>query len=173
MAGEESGNGGELAVGKVEALAEPVAQGLDGHAVEEIEQVAALAEDAAQGTRHGKDELPVGHVMAEGMGNPVAGLAHPALVAGGAEVAALAGEGQQLLVAAIGALEAGESGGEVAAAVEFLDDVNGVGAKRPTGLAMGGSVVSEKLAPAVVDDLPEWRGAGAARAIDGGHKICS
>ena len=52
------GDGGELAVGKVEAGPEPVAQALDGGKEEEVQKVASLAKDAAQGTRHGEDELP-------------------------------------------------------------------------------------------------------------------
>ncbi len=85
-----------------------------------------LAEDSAEGTRHGEDELPVGDFVTDGMGNPVAGLPHASLVAGGAEVAALAGEGEELFVPAVRALQTGETGGEVAAAVEVLDDSAGV-----------------------------------------------
>jgi hypothetical protein len=33
--------------------------------------------------------------------------------------------------------------------------------------------VGEEGVPAVVDDLPEGRGAGAAGLVDGGHKECS
>lgn len=106
-----------------------------------------LAKDAAQGTRHGENELPVRNLLADGVGYPVTGLAHPALVAGGAEVATFTRKREELFVAAVGALEAGESGGEIAAAVEFLDDVNGIGSKRSTGLAVGGFVFGEKLAP--------------------------
>ena len=66
----------------------------------------------------------MGDGFAECLGDPVAGAADAALVAGGAEVAALAGEGEEALVAAGGirADEAGESGGEVAALVEVLDN---------------------------------------------------
>ncbi len=74
------GDGGELAVGKVEAGPEPVAQALDGSAEEEVEEVASLAKDAAQGTRHGEDELPVRHLVTESVGDPMPGLADPALM---------------------------------------------------------------------------------------------
>ena len=94
-----------------------------------------------------KTNLPVRNLLAETVGDPVSGLTDASLVAGRAEVATLAGEGQQVLVAAVGALETGESAGEIAAAVEFLDDVNGIGSKRSTGLAVGGFVFGEKLAP--------------------------
>jgi hypothetical protein len=56
-----------------------------------------------------------------GGGDPCAGLAGAALVAGGAEVPGLAGEGEELFVAAIGVMEAGEAGGEIAAAEEGAD----------------------------------------------------
>jgi hypothetical protein len=63
--------------------------------VEEVgEELAALAEDAAQDFGDGEDELAVGDFVADGGGNPVAGGADAALMAGWAEVAALAGEGE-------------------------------------------------------------------------------
>ena len=34
-------------------------------------------------------------------------------------------------------------------------------------------VVGKEFVPAVVDELPEWRGAGAAGLVNGGHKECS
>ena len=55
--------------------------------------MAALAEDAAQHAGNGEDELTVGNGLAEGFGDPVAGDADAALVAGRADVATLAGEG--------------------------------------------------------------------------------
>jgi hypothetical protein len=167
------GNSGELAVGKVEAGPEPIAQAFDGGKEEEVQKVAAFAEDPTQGSRHGEDELPVGDLMADGVGDPVSGLADPALMAGGAEVAALAGESEELLMAAVRALEPGESGREVAAAVELIDYREGIGPQWSVGLTVRAFVVSEELVPSVVDDLPERRGAGTARAIDRWHKKCS
>ena len=72
-----------------------------------VEQFAALAEDATQRAWHGEDELAVRKVVAHGVGDPVADPADAALVAAGAEVAGLAGEGEELFVAAAGALEGG------------------------------------------------------------------
>jgi hypothetical protein len=73
--------------------------------VEEVgEEVAALAKNAAQDAGDGEDELAVRDFVADGGGDPVADGADAALVAGRAEVAALAGEGEESLVAAIGAL---------------------------------------------------------------------
>jgi hypothetical protein len=89
------------------------------------------------------------------------------MVAGGAEVAALAGEGEEAFVATIGALEAGEAGGEVAATEEGLDGGDGGGIERAEGFPVKFFVEGEELVPAVVDDLPEWRGTGAAGLVDG------
>ena len=52
-----------------------------------------------------------------GCGDPIGGLAQAALVAGGAEVAAFASEGEEAFVTAVGAVEAEEAGDEVAAAI--------------------------------------------------------
>lgn len=171
--GLDGGDGGELAVGEVEAGAEPIAQGFDGGAEKQVEEVASLAEDAAQGPGHGEDELAVGDVVAEGVADPVASGADAALMAGGAEVATLAGKGEELFVAAIGALKAGETSGEVTAAVEAIDDGDGIAAEGSVDPAMAVLVGGEEFAPGVVDDLPQGRGAGPAGTVDGGHNACS
>ena len=111
--------------------------------------------------------------MADGGGDPVAGGADAALVAGWTEVAALAGEGEQAFVTAVGALEAGEARGEVAAAEEGFDGGRGGGVERAEGLAVFSLVVGEEFVPAVADELPEGRGTGAAGLVDGWHKECS
>jgi hypothetical protein len=77
------------------------------------------------------------------------------LVAGGAEVAALAGEGEQFFVTTVRAVEACEASGEVAAAEKGLDGGDGARTERTEGLAVMLLVVREKIIPAVVDDLPE------------------
>ena len=115
------------------------------------------------GARHGKDELPVGDGMADGAGDPVAGLAHPALMAGGAEMASLAGEGEQALVAAVGTLEAGEPGGEIAAAVEGADGGGGFRAQR--GRRSGGGHARSRPRSRPRHD---GRSARGARRADGG-----
>ena len=103
------------------------------NSTEVSEQVAALAEDRAEDFGDGEDELTVGNGQADVAGDPAGGLEGPALVAGGAEVAGLAGEGEQVLVAAAGADEAGEACGEVAAAHEGLDGGDGFGPERAHG----------------------------------------
>ena len=117
--------------------------------------------------------MAVGDFVADGGGDPIGGLADTALVTGWTEVAALAGEGKKAFVAAIGTLEAGEAGGEVATAEEGIDGGSGGGVERAEGLAVFNFVVGEEVVPAVADELPEGRGAGAAGLVSGGHKECS
>ena len=88
-------------------------------------------------------------------------------------MATFAGKRRQAFVTAIGALEAGEAGGEVTAAKEGLDGGDGGGAERTEGFAVVFFVVGEEVVPAVVDELPERRGAGVARLVDGRHETCS
>ena len=114
--------------------------------------------------------MAVGDFVADGGGNPVAGGADAALVAGGTEVSAFAGEGEKSLVTAVGALESGEAAGEVTAAEEGLDGGDGGGLKRAEGFAVAGFVAGEEFVPAVVDELPEGRGAGTAGLVSAGHK---
>ena len=133
----------------------------------------AFAEDAAEHFREGEHKLPVRDFVADGGGDPSAGLADAALVAGGAEVAGLAGEGEELFVAALGAMEAGEAGSEIAAAEEGADGGDGIGAQWSHGAAVVLLVAGDEIIPGVMDDLPEGRGARAARAVNRGHKGCS
>lgn len=94
-------------------------------------------------------------------------------MAGGAEVAALAGEGEQAFVAAVGALETCEASSEVAAAEKGLDGGYGAVTERAEGLAVVLLVVCEEGIPAMVDNLPEGRSAGAAGLVDEWHRYCS
>ena len=50
--------------------------------------------------------------------------------------AGFAGEGEELFVAAVWAMEAGESGGEVTAFVELIDHSDGVFAQGAVGFAV-------------------------------------
>ena len=165
--GVDGSGGGDATTGQAEAGAEGVAEAFGGGLEKEVEEVAALAEDAAEHFREGEDELPVRDFLADGGGDPHPGLAGAALVAGGAEVAGLACEGEELFVTAIGAMEAGEAGGEIAAAEEGADAGDGLGAQRSHGATVVLFVAGEKSIPCVLDELPEGRGAGAARGRRG------
>ena len=171
--GVEGGDGSDAALREIQTGAEGVLEGSGGGVKENGEEPAAFAEDSAQDAWNGEDELAVRDFVADGGGDPVTGGADAALVAGGAEVATLAGEGEESFVAAVRALKAGESGGEVAAAEKGLDGGRGVGAERAEGFAVVRFVVCEEVIPAVVNQLPEGRGAGTAGLVDGRHKKCS
>ena len=118
-------------------------------------ELATLAEDTAQGARHGEHELAVGKVVTDGVCYPVADAADAPLMAGAAEVAGFAGEGEEFFVTAVRALQAGEAGSEIAATVELIDDVDAVVVERSMYLAVLGLVVGEEIVPGVVDDLPK------------------
>ena len=137
--------------------------------MEEVgEQVTAFVEDAPKDFGDGEDKLAMRDGEADVVGDPAGGLEGAALVAGGAAVAGLAGEGEQAFVAALGAAETGEAGGEVAAAAESLHGGDGLGPERTHGGAVAFFVTGQEIIPCRVHDLPERRGAGAAGVVDGG-----
>jgi hypothetical protein len=53
--------------------------------------------------------------------------------------------------------------------MELPDDVDRVVAEGTVDRAVAFLVAGEKIGPTMVDDLPKRRGAGTARAVDGGH----
>jgi len=160
----------EAAFGELKTSAEVVAQAVCGGLEEMGEVAAALAEDAAEHFGDGKDELAMGDGVADAGGDPFGGLAGAALVAGGADVAGFAGEGEEALVAAVGAVVTGEAGGEVATAVVGLDGGDGFRAEGTHGGAVMRFVTGEEVIPGGVDHLPKWGGAWAAGLVNGGHK---
>jgi hypothetical protein len=83
------------------------------------------------------------------------GLTGAVLVAGWAEVTGFAGEREEALMAAVGAAETGEAGGEVATAEEGLDGGDRFGPERAHGRAVEFFVIREEIVPCEVDDLPE------------------
>lgn len=166
----DGGDSGEAAIGEVETGAEGFEQGVGGGFEQEMEQVAALAEDAAQDFRDGENELAVWDFVTDGGGYPLGALADAALVAGGAEVAALAGEGEEAFVAAIRAVEAEETGGKIAAAEEIAHGGEDIGTERPHGGTVAFFIAGKEGIPSGSDDLPERRGTGAAGLVDGRHQ---
>jgi hypothetical protein len=77
------------------------------------------------------------------------------LVAGGAEAALFAGEGEEEFVAAIGTVQAREAGVQIAAAQKRRDGGGGFGENAIGGWRAG----------VVVEDLPDGRGARLAGAV--------
>ena len=82
--GVDSGDGSDSAVGEGEAGAKGILKGGSGGVEQVGEEVAALAENAAQDFGDGEDELAVGDFVADGGGDPFADGASATLVAGGA-----------------------------------------------------------------------------------------
>lgn len=76
-------------------------------------------------------------------------------------------------MAAIGAFEASEAGGKIAASEEGFDGGDDRRMERTEGRTVLLFVIRGKVTPAVIDKLPKRRGTGAARLIDGWHKIRS
>ena len=66
----------------------------------------------------------------------------------------LAGEGEEFFVAAIGAVVAGEAGGEIAAAQEGAHGGDGIGAQGSHGGAVVLFITGEEIIPGMLDDLP-------------------
>lgn len=119
--GVDGGDGTDTSVGEVESGAEGILEGGDGGVEEVGEKLAAFSKNPAQNPRDGEDKLAVRHVVADACGDPGTDATNPPLVAGGAEVATLAGEGEQFFMTTVRAVEACETGGEVAAAEKGLD----------------------------------------------------
>ena len=129
--GVDGGDGAKFALGQIELRPKDVSEGLDGTMEEQAHQPPALAKDAPQHFGNGENHLSVRDLMADVGSDPLAGGAHASLMARGAEVAGLAGEGEQALVAAVGAFEAGESGGKIAASHKGLHGPLGTRIQRP------------------------------------------
>jgi len=167
--GLHGGDGGDASIRQPESSPHPVLEAVDGRAEEMIEELASFAEDPAEGFGHREHELPVRHVEAKNTGNPITGRADFALMATRTEVPRLAGEGEEALVPAVRTLEPRETGGEVATAMELADDIDGLVAERAVDRAVAVFVARLEVGPEMMDELPEGRGSGTARAIDGGH----
>jgi len=107
----------------------------------------------------------VGHRGADLIGDEGALDEGAALVARGAEPALLAGKRAEEFVIAVGAVEAGEAGVEVAAVEEGGDGRGGFGGK------------AGDLGGVVVENLPDRRGAGLAGTVamadQGEQNTCS
>ena len=66
-----------------------------------------------------------------------------------------AGEGEEFLVTAVRAMEAGESLGEIPATIELLDDFDGFGTEWSMTFPVGSFVLGLEIIPPMVDDLPK------------------
>jgi hypothetical protein len=90
-----------------------------------FEQIAVVAEVRAEHLGDAEHEMPVWHQIEDALGQQRPEELDLLLVAGRAEPAALAGEGQQAVLLAVIAPDAGEAAGQVPALEELLDHLLG------------------------------------------------
>ena len=142
-----------LAVGLAGAQAEPGGEGGVRGEIEMAEASAVVAEERAEEAGEGEDDVAVGDGGADGVGDEGTLDTGAALVARGAEAALFTGEGEEEFVVAVGAVQAGEAGVEIAALEEGGDGGGVVG------------VEGRQRVGVIVEDLPNGGGAGLARAV--------
>ena len=87
-------------------------------------------------------------------------------MAGGAEPAAFAREGEQVFVLAMIAPDSGEPAFEVATVEELVDDLGDDRPQEAEARLVAFGVGVQKRVKMVVEALPEWRCLGSARTID-------
>ena len=97
-------------------LAQPVLQGVGDEVAELGEALWLFAEDIAKHSGYGKYPVPMWDGQADFIANEGSGVESTTLVAAGATAAPFAGKGQKVVVVAVGALDAKEAAGEIAAA---------------------------------------------------------
>jgi hypothetical protein len=153
------------AVGQVQGGLHVFQQARVGDVAEFLEQGAVETEVRAQHLGDAEGEVTVRDGEQDRLGDQRAEKLDLLLVAGGAEPAAFAGEGQQVFVLAMVAPDAGEAVFEVAAVHELVHDLGDDRAQKAVAgletLFVGGKKGVEVPGQA----LPERRGAGFAGAV--------
>ena len=117
------------ALGAGQGGAEVFLEAFMGEGAEALEEVAVALEIGAEHFGDGQDVVAVGHGGEDLVEDEAGGGLDVFLVAGGTEPAAFAGEGEQILVLAVVAANAGKAALEVAALEEFVDDLGDDGAE--------------------------------------------
>ena len=171
------------ALGAGQGGAEVFLEAFMGEGAEALEEVAVALEIGAEHFGDGQDVVAVGHGRQDAGGEEGGGGLDVFLVAGGAEPAAFAGEGQEVFEAAVVAADAGEAAFEVAAVEELVDDLRDDGAQgasrmskdelrmanwgqvRREGAAIRRSALGIRNLPVAVGALPEERLARVAGAV--------
>jgi hypothetical protein len=82
----------------------------------------------AEDLRDAEDKMPVGNLFEDIHAQPFPEFHHPLLMAGGAEMTALAGESQKIFMVTVTALRAGKAVVQVAAVQITLNDLLEIGA---------------------------------------------
>ena len=154
------------ALGAVQGGAEVFGEAFVGQGAEALEQVAVALEVGAQHSRDGQDIMPVGHRGHHLVQDEPGGGLDVLLVAGGAEPAALAGKGQQVLMLAMVAANPGEAALQVAAVQELVDDLGDDGAQDAVARLVSLRISRLELVVVAVGALPERRLFRISGAID-------
>lgn len=153
------------AFGAVQGGAEVLGEALMREGAKAFQEAAVALEVRAEHARDGQDVVPVRHGSQYMVEDEPGGGLDVFLVAGGAEPAALAGEGQQIFVFAMVAANAGEAARQVAAIEILVDHFRNDGAQQAvTGLVLFGVDLFEVVVVAVCT-LPEGRHFGISGAI--------
>jgi hypothetical protein len=156
-----------LAVGCSKAGANHVAQALPRRLAQIRQQVAVKLKAFAQPLRDGDHDLSVGHFPHDLVPDKLPELLHFLLVATRAEVSLLAAEGDQVIVSAMIAMQPGEAAAQVAADREGVQRLADFRAEISVPLLEPRLVVPLKFFSVLRQALPQRRGPGTARTVEG------
>ena len=163
VAGEESIGNERMEMGmEIEVFGKALA----GDVAELLEQGAVALEIAAQHLGNGQDVMAMRDRGEDAGGEQGGGGLNGFLLAGWAEAAAFAGEGEQEIVLTVVAMDPGEPALEIAAVVEFVDDLRDDWPDwAHEGLVLRG-VEIEELGEVAIDALPQGRFARVEGAVE-------
>jgi hypothetical protein len=102
-------------------------QGFPGAATETGEKLSVIKKIPAKDFGEAEDEMPVRDLLENIHAEPFPEFHHAFLMAGGAEVAALAGKSQQVFVAAVFAFDTGKAVAQIAAIKITIDHLFDIG----------------------------------------------
>jgi len=114
-------------IGFRNCLLEKYLQGFPGAPAQIGKELPVIQEASAQDLRNAENKMPVGDLLEDIHAEPFAELHHALLMAGWAEMTALAGEGQQVFVAAVNTFDTGETIVRVAAVEVAVYDLLDIG----------------------------------------------
>jgi hypothetical protein len=109
-------------------------QGFPGAAAQIREKIPVIQKIPKRDFRDGEDEMPVRNLLEHVGTEPFPEFHHPLLMAGGTEMASLAGEGQKIFMVAIPALRPGKAVVQVTPFQVALNDLLEVGSPEPVRL---------------------------------------
>jgi len=109
--------------------------------------------------------------QADFIANEGSGVESTALVAAGATAAPFAGKGQKVVVVAVGALDAKEAAGEIAAAQAVAKGGFAGRVEWPKVFGAIRVVACGERFERVVEALPEWQAAGTTWPVVAGHVL--